>query len=147
MEAVIFIGIQAVGKSSFFQARLFRTHIRLNLDMLRTRHREDILFYACLEAKQPFVIDNTNPTAAERARYIQPARAAHFRVIGYFFESTLADALRRNAERPAPEQVPEVGIRAAYNKLEPPTLAEGFDRLYRVKIDEVESFLVQEWAD
>jgi predicted kinase len=146
MEAVIFIGIQAVGKSSFFQARFFRTHIRLNLDMLRTRHREGLLFHACLEAKQPFVIDNTNPTAAERARYIQPARAAHFCVIGYFFESTLADALRRNAERPAPEQVPEVGIRAAYNKLQPPRLAEGFDRLYRVRIDEAGTFLVVEWT-
>jgi predicted kinase len=147
MEAVIFIGIQAVGKSTFFQARFFRTHIRLNLDMLRTRHREGILFRACLEAKQPFVIDNTNPTAAERARYIQPARAAHFRVIGYFFESTLAEALRRNTGRSALEQVPEVGIRAAYNKLQPPALSEGFDCLYRVKIDEAGTFLVAEWTD
>jgi predicted kinase len=144
MEAVIFIGIQATGKSSFFQARFFKTHIRLNLDMLRTRHREGLLFHACLEAKQPFVIDNTNPTAAERARYIQPARAARFRVTGYFFESTLAEALRRNAERP--ERVPEVGIRATYNRLQPPALAEGFDRLYRVKIGEAGAFLVEEWA-
>ncbi len=146
MEAVIFIGVQAAGKSTFFQTRFFKTHIRLNLDMLRTRHREAILLHACLEAKQPFVIDNTNPTAAERARYIEPARAARFRVTGYYFESTLAEALRRNAERPAKERIPEAGIRATYYKLQPPTLAEGFDALFRVKIGEAGTFVVEAWA-
>ena len=34
--------------------------------MLKTRHRESILIAACIEAKQPFVIDNTNPTPKER---------------------------------------------------------------------------------
>ena len=42
------------------QERFFRTHVRLSLDMLRTRHRERLLFQAYLEAKQSFVIDNTN---------------------------------------------------------------------------------------
>ncbi len=57
MQAIIFIGIQASGKSSFYKEQFFKTHIRINLDMLRTRHREDILLRACLEAKQPFVVD------------------------------------------------------------------------------------------
>ena len=61
MEAVILCGIQATGKSTFCHSRLYSTHIRLNLDMLKTRHREDVLFEACLRAKQPFVVDNTNP--------------------------------------------------------------------------------------
>lgn len=38
MEAIVFVGIQAAGKTSFYRERFFRTHIRLSLDMLRTRH-------------------------------------------------------------------------------------------------------------
>ena len=40
----------------------------------------------CLRERQPFVVDNTNPTAADRRRYVDPARAAGFRVIGYLVE-------------------------------------------------------------
>ena len=53
MELVLFMGIQATGKSTFFRERFFDTHLRMNLDMLKTRHRESLLFAACLEAKQP----------------------------------------------------------------------------------------------
>ena len=69
MEAIIFIGLQAAGKSSFYRLRFIDSHIRLNLDMLRTRHREQLLFRACLEAKQPVVIDNTNPGKLDREIY------------------------------------------------------------------------------
>ncbi len=147
MEAVIFVGIQATGKSTFYQERFFRTHIRINLDMLKTRHRECILLNACLEAKQPFVVDNTNPTVAERARYIGPAKAAGFRIVGYYFQSQAADALRRNEERPPGERIPARGIMGTYRRLQVPTLAEGFDALFYVKIDERQGFIVQEWAE
>lgn len=147
MEAVIFIGIQAAGKSTFFKQRFFQTHIRLNMDMLRTRHRETILLQACLEAKQPFVIDNTNPSIEERVRYIAPARASRFRVVGYYFQSNIVDALERNAARLGKERIPEKGIRAAYKRLQLPSLSEGFDQLYYVKMAEAGEFLVQEWAD
>ena len=66
MNGIIFMGLQASGKSSFYLQNFYKTHIRLNLDMLKTRHREDILFEACLVAKQPLVIDNTNPTIDDR---------------------------------------------------------------------------------
>ncbi len=92
MEAVIFIGIQGSGKSSFFRERFFDTHVRINLDMLRTRRREELLVAACLEAGQSFVIDNTNPLPSDRARYVGRARAAGFRTVAYFFESSLQEA-------------------------------------------------------
>jgi hypothetical protein len=34
MEAVILTGIQAAGKSTFYQERFSGTHVRINLDML-----------------------------------------------------------------------------------------------------------------
>jgi predicted kinase len=97
VEAAIFVGIQASGKSSFYRKQFFDTHLRINLDMLKTRHRERILLRACIEAKQPFVVDNTNPTIEERARYIEIARSGGFRVVGYYFRSPPKEALTRNA--------------------------------------------------
>jgi predicted kinase len=143
-QAVIFIGIQASGKSSFYKARFFNTHLRINLDMLRTRPREKRLFQACLAGKISFVIDNTNPIPEDRARYILLAKAAGFQVIGYFFYTSLESALQRNAQRTINEQIPEKGVRAAYRKLRPPTLAEGFDKLYRVMISPQKTFVVEE---
>lgn len=69
MEAVIFVGLQASGKSSFYTERFFSTHVRISLDLLRTRNRERRLLTACLETQQPFVIDNTNPSREERTKY------------------------------------------------------------------------------
>ncbi len=99
MEAVIFVGLQASGKSSFYQARFFDTHVRISLDLLRTRNREQRLVQVCLETRQPFVVDNTNPTPAARARYIGPAQAAGFAVVGYYFPTTVAECLARNQAR------------------------------------------------
>jgi hypothetical protein len=50
MEAAIFIGIPAAGKTTFYRERFFETHMRLSLDMLRTRHREMLLMRACFDA-------------------------------------------------------------------------------------------------
>lgn len=43
MQAIIFIGIQAPGKSTFFQQRFSPSHLRLSLNRLKTRHREQLL--------------------------------------------------------------------------------------------------------
>jgi predicted kinase len=146
MEAVIFVGIQAVGKSSFYQRRFFRTHIRINLDMLKTRHREQIFLRACIEARQPFVVDNTNPTVEERGQYIHVAKAAGFRIVGYYFQSGAGDALRRNAARPDKERVPARAIYGTLKRLQPPMLDEGFDNLYTVSLTETGEFLVNDWS-
>lgn len=62
LEAVIFVGIQASGKTKFYGERFFDTHIRLSLDMLKTRHREKLLLEACIRAKQPFVLEGLGRT-------------------------------------------------------------------------------------
>jgi predicted kinase len=147
MQEVIFVGIQAIGKSTFYLRRFFRTHVRINLDMLRTRHRERLMIQACLDAKQPFVVDNTNPTLADRERYIGAAKAADFKVIGYYFRSDVDAALARNSGRPEEEQVPEKAILGTYKRLGIPTMQEGFDQLFYVRTGEGGQFVVEEWRD
>ena len=144
MEAVIFIGIQGSGKSTFYKERFFDTHVRINLDMLKTRHREQLFLNTCIEAKQPFVVDNTNVTREQRARYITAAKPARFKITGYYFNTDIEDAIKRNSGRSGKKQIPERGILATYKKLEIPSLEEGFDLLYSVHIDSSNNFVVKD---
>ena len=144
MEAVVFAGLQGSGKSSFFKTRFFATHVRVSLDVVRTRNRENRILEVCLETQQKFVIDNTNPTCDERAKYIGKSRDSGFRVIGYYFRSKVEDCLRRNEGRA--DQVPEVAILSMAKKLQLPRLDEGFDELWYVKIEDGK-FVVEEWDD
>ena len=146
MEGIIIIGLQASGKSTFVHDNFRKTHIRLNMDMLKTRHRESIILNACLEGKQSIVIDNTNPTTEEREKYISKFKKNKFRVIGYYFESKIADCLQRNKQRTGKDKIPEVGIKGTHNKLELPSYEEGFDALYYVKIHQ-NKFIVSEWKN
>lgn len=146
MEAIIFIGIQASGKSSLYFEKLSKTHLRLNLDMLKTRHRESILLDACIKAKQPIVIDNTNPSKEDRKRYIAKLKQNGFKAIGYYFKSSIKECLHRNNNRTGKERIPEVGIKGTYNKLELPEYSEGFDELYYISIEE-DGFKVNGWKN
>lgn len=142
MEAVVFVGLQGSGKSSFFKERFFATHVRISLDLLRTRNREKRILQSCLDTKQKFVVDNTNPTCDERANYIDKSRDSGFRVIGYYFRSKVNDCLRRNEERVG--RLPDVAILSTAKKLELPRLDEGFDELWYVRIGD-NGFMVEEW--
>ncbi|MBW4623659.1 MAG: ATP-binding protein [Cyanosarcina radialis HA8281-LM2] len=147
MQAIVFVGIQASGKSTFYSQQFFHTHVRINLDMLKTRHREQRLLEICLEIRQPFVVDNTNPTPEERKRYIEPAKQQGFEIIGYYFESKIADSIQRNQNRPIDRQVPEKGMRGTHARLAIPQYTEGFDKLCYVRILPTGEFEIKEWVD
>src|SRR6478672_8936210 len=147
MEAIIFVGLQASGKSTFYKERFFDTHVRINLDMLRTRHRERLLLQACIEMKQRFVVDNTNSTSAQRAGYIAQAKAAGFAVVGYYFDASVSECIARNNKREGAARIPVIGIYASAKKLQVPALSEGFDALYCVRIEGGEGFVVEELVE
>jgi predicted kinase len=145
MEAVLFVGIQGSGKTTFYKERFFETHVRVSRDMLGTRQRQNVLLSACLAAGARFVVDDTNATRARRAEVIPAARAAGFKVVGYYFRTTLGDAIRRNKSRPPERVVPAAGVGGTYKRLEPPTLLEGFDELSVVEIPASGGFVVSDW--
>jgi predicted kinase len=142
MEAVIFVGAQGAGKSTFYSERFFDTHVRISLDVLKTRRREQLIFEACLAAAQSFVVDNTNPLTIDRARYVGPARAAGFRVLAYFFATPLREAMRRNNLRKFKQKIPAVAVEATFKKLQRPAPEEGFDELHTVELSADDQFLV-----
>src|SRR5438046_8333854 len=120
MEAVIFTGVQGAGKSTFFRDRFFGAYVRISLDLFKTRPRERLFLDTCLKSGQRFVVDNTNPRAEDRAPYIAAAKQARFRVIGYYFETTVRDALRRNALRSGGAVIPVPGVIGTYKRIERP---------------------------
>jgi predicted kinase len=128
MEAVVLCGVQGSGKTTLYRDRWLETHVRVSMDLLRTRAREAAFLKACLDTRMRFVADNTNPTVAERARFVKPAREAGYRVLGYLVEVDFVIADARNAARS--RVVPAAGLRDVARRFVRPTLEEGFDELW-----------------
>jgi predicted kinase len=128
MEAVILCGVQGSGKTTLYRDRYLETHARVSMDLLRTRAREAAFLRVCLDTRMPFVVDNTNPTVAERARYVKPARAAGFKLVAYLVEVDHTVAAGRNAVRA--RTVPAAGLRDVAKRLIRPTPEEGFDEVF-----------------
>jgi len=138
MDLTILIGLQASGKSTFYRARFAATHVYVSKDLMgHNRHkarRQQELITAALAAGQSVVVDNTTPTVEERAPLIALGHAYGATVIGYYFESGVGASLERNKGREGAARVPDVAIFATVKRLQRPSYAEGFDRLYDVRI-------------
>ena len=141
---VILMGLQGSGKSTFYRFYLADDFVRVNLDTLKTRYQEKLLIEECLILQKCFAVDNTNPTRADRERYIDIAKEHGYRVVGYFMESKIRDCMQRNALREGVDRVPEKAIAATSNRLEIPSYDEGFDELYFVKNDGT-TMTIEEW--
>lgn len=142
----IMMGIQGSGKSTFYRQFLANDFVRINLDTLKTRHQEKLLIEECIKSGKSFAIDNTNPTKDDRQRYIPSAKAAGYKVIGYFMESKLKECIERNNLRQGKEKIPPSAIASTSNKLQMPSVDEGFDELYFVKNDG-KTMTVAEWRE
>jgi len=140
VEAVILIGLQGSGKSTFYERCFASTHLRISRDIAGTPARERRLLEECIARRIDFVVDNTNLTVQMRQVFIEPAKAAGYRVIGYFFKTDIKECLERNALRSGKAKVPVPGIYRARKVLEPPSMAEGFTELYEVEAGQVREF-------
>lgn len=147
MEMVMLVGIPASGKSTFYKKHLFESHVRINRDMLKTKHREALLIEACLKAKQGYVIDNTNIDTKTRKDHIEKAKKHGYLINGYYFQSKIDDCLARNSLRPESNRVPGKAVLGMYNKLELPRMDEGFDKLQYVTINDQGGFSIQDWQN
>ena len=144
--AVILIGIQASGKTTFYEKYLLgQGFAHINLDSLGTRNREAGALGSCLAGGQSFAADNTNPTKADRARYIGPAKAGGYHIVGYYLRSCVRESIARNEQRP--RRVPAGAIANTSNRLELPDYAEGFDELWYVRIGENGDFQIEKWRE
>jgi predicted kinase len=148
LECIILIGLPGAGKTTFYQRYFAATHTHVSKDLWPhvsgREARQRRVIDEALASGRSVAVDNTNPTVADRAAIIAAARAHGALVIGYFVDVTTRVAVARNAGRSGRAKVPNVAIFTVAKRLERPTLAEGFDQLFTVEIDEDRSFRVHE---
>ena len=148
LECVIFTGLPGSGKSTLYRDRFAATHVHVSKDLwpkaAKREARQQRAIAEALAAGSSVVVDNTNPTSAERAALIAVAREHGARVVGYFFDVATRTAVARNATRTGASKVPNVAIFTVAKRLQPPSYAEGFDQLFRVEIAEDRSSRISE---
>lgn len=151
MELLIFIGLQASGKSTFYQKNFATTHKLVSKDLMpnhknRSKRQAQLIAQA-LESGHSVVVDNTNPTKEDRAILISMGKQYHAQISGYYFQSYVSRCLERNQQRQGGEKVPDLGIYATSRKLERPVFQEGFDQLFYVKFADDLDFVVSPWNE
>lgn len=131
LELIVFTGLPAAGKSTYFHAHFAATHVHVSKDLMpnaRTRDaRQQQLIEQALAAGKSVVVDNTNPTPADRAALIALGRRHGARIRAIYFDTDVGTAIMRNRGREGKQRVPNVAIFTTRKKLVPPSAAEGFD--------------------
>ena len=120
MELVILIGLQGAGKSTFYRQRFASTHVLVSKDLLRNNRkperRQRFLVEEALCEGHSVVVDNTNPTLADRAALIALGTQYGAQISGYYFEIAVKQSLERNKQRSGKERVPDIAIFATVKR-------------------------------
>jgi predicted kinase len=132
-ELIIFVGLQASGKSTYYHTHLAATHVHVSKDLMtnardREARQRDLIDRALAEGRS-VVVDNTNPTPVLRAPLIEIGRRRGARVVAYYFETTVKDAVARNRLREGKARVPDVALFVTAKRMVPPGINEGFDEV------------------
>ncbi|XP_076470105.1 uncharacterized protein LOC143300373 [Babylonia areolata] len=136
-EVVVFVGLQASGKTSFAKNHLVpKGYIHINQDTLKTWQKCVSECSKALEAGKSVVIDNTNVEPESRARYIDCARKAGKPCRCFFFDFTVSQCrhnerfreITNKDHKPINEQI----FNSTKSKFKPPETREGFSKVVRV---------------
>ncbi|WP_257004407.1 ATP-binding protein [Streptomyces sp. SA15] len=146
------MGLQASGKSTFYEQRLLGRYELVGKDLFprAARHkqaRQMRLVEEALALGRSVAIDNTNPSPEEWRPLVAAAHAHGATVTAYWFPPDPEGSLRRNAARWGRDRVPDIGIHATVKRLRRPTRADGFDAVLEVRFDGRGGFRVRPTPD
>lgn len=140
------VGLPGSGKSTFYQQRFAGTHAHVSKDLFPNNRnkarRQQHLLEEAFQAGRSVVLDNTNPTAGDRAGAIALAQTYGAVVTGYVFPRDVPASIERNAHRQGKARVPDVAIFATAKHWQTPTLKEGFGTLFTVHLIPEGSFQI-----
>jgi predicted kinase len=146
------VGLQASGKSTFYEQRLLGRYELISKDLFprAARHkqaRQMRLAEEALASGKSVAIDNTNPSPEEWTPLVAAAHAHGATVTAYWFAPDPEGSLRRNAARRGRDRVPDIGIHATAKRLRRPSRADGFDAVLEVRFDGRGGFRVRSAPD
>ncbi len=127
------VGLQGCGKSTWVREHLAGTYVVVSKDHWPRAHRREArqrrVVAELLAAGASVVVDNTNPSEAERAPLVAAAREAGVPVRAVWIDTPPEGCAERNEAREGRTRVPLVGLLATRRRFVPPTVAEGFERV------------------
>jgi hypothetical protein len=134
--------VAGVRQIDVFPQRFAATHDHVSKDLLRNnrkpQRRQEHLIAESLASGRSVVVDNTNPSAAVRAPLIADCEKARRGSLRLLFSHR---SRRRASTQPCAsgsERVPDVAIFTVRNVWNLRRPAEGFDRLFTVKMNEAD---------
>lgn len=146
-ELVIFVGLPASGKSTFYREKFAKTHQHVSKDLIpnaKNRNEKQQQFIEqALKQDKSVVVDNTNPRISDRTPLIALGRRFSAKVIAYYFDCPIRDCVERNRKREGKARVPDVAIYVASKRIEKPQHSEGFDQIYFVQPSSPDGFVVK----
>lgn len=129
-ELVVLVGLQGAGKSTLVQRYFAADHVVVSKDhwphARRREQRQLRVVEEHLQEGRSVVVDNTSASVDRRTGLVTLANRLGVPARAVFVDTPVAVCQQRNARRTGRSRVPEVGLRATAQILEPPTLAEGF---------------------
>jgi predicted kinase len=132
-ELIVFVGLPASGKTTYFRRTFADTHQHVSKDMMPRSANKDKrqreLIVEALASGRSVVVDNTNPTVASRAPLLEMARHHGARTVAIEFEAEVRECVAMNRLREGMAKVPNVAIFTAAKKFQKPSLDEGFDEV------------------
>ena len=138
MYLVIFCGLQASGKSTFFETQFHKEDwVYISKDQMPRKNKQkrqmDELYHALRQGSN-VIVDNTNPTVEDRAAIIELGREYKARMVCYYFRSDIDDCWERNLKRGGKACVPKVALLSCAKKMQRPRLEEGFSTVFDVRL-------------
>lgn len=139
-DLAVLVGLQASGKSTFYEQRLADRYALVSKDLFprgarNKQQRQMRLVEEALAAGQSVAVDNTNPSPQEWDPLVTLGHALGATVTAYWFPPDVGCSLRRNAARVGRDRVPDVGVHATLKRLGRPSLSDGFDTVLEVRFD------------
>lgn len=156
---ILFVGPPASGKSTFTKKHFLPLkYVHINRDTLTTIEKCLKATETALIAGSSVVIDNTSPSKASRADFIQLAKKYKLKHIRCFKMNTdillchHLNYVRQNQTKGGVRRIPDVGYNMYKSKFEDPVALEGYTEI--LNIDFVPEFdseenknIFKQWTD
>jgi len=135
LRIVFMIGPPASGKSSFSRHPVFGEYVVVNKDTLKTELKCIKKIKEAVEAGKNIIVDNTNPSAEGRQKYLYLVDNRYVKIAVYFKIPNIHamhNAHYRQLTDPSAKHIPAVVYHTYSSRLDEPTTPSEFDEIIQI---------------